>query len=94
MPGFVCMATQLETESLSPGILEIGCQNYTRTNLYCFISLNCFFVMGILKTQRSSSTENNFVLCEFLKFLKVRGWNERAQQEFFFNEPIKSDFKV
>jgi hypothetical protein len=37
---------------------------------------------------------NNFVLCEFLKFLKVRGWNERAQQEFFFNEPIKSDFKV
>lgn len=42
MPGFVCMATQLETESLSPGILEISCQNYTRTNLYCFINLNCY----------------------------------------------------
>ena len=36
---------------------------------------------------------NIFFSISFRKFLKARGWNERAQRELS-NKPIKNDFKI
>ena len=49
---------------------------------------------GILKTHHSITVlnSNRFYSDNSSIFLKVRGWNERAQQELS-NKPIKGDFK-
>ena len=66
----------------------------TRASLHYFVILHSF-VMGILKTQHSSTVLNLniFSSISFWDFLKIGGWNERAQWELS-DKPIKSDVKV